>query len=87
MKVDLPGKFWQAADGLHVDVRGLEPPEPMVAILGHLETGDQAGPVTVHHDREPIYLYPELAERGWDYRLVKGEPNEVRLILSKAPQP
>ena len=27
------GKVWQAADGLHLDVRGLPPPEPMVAIL------------------------------------------------------
>jgi uncharacterized protein (DUF2249 family) len=87
MNGDLPGIFWQAVEGLHIDVRGLEPPEPMVAILGHLEAANQAGPVTVHHDREPVYLYPELAERGWDYRLVKGAPGEVRLILSKASRP
>ena len=82
---DLPGKHWQEGDGLHIDVRGLPPPEPMLAILGQLEQPDQTGPVTVHHDREPIYLYPELAERGWQYRIVPGEPGEVRLILSRAP--
>lgn len=87
MSGKLPGTFWQAADGLHIDVRGLDPPEPMVAILGHLAQGNQTGPVTVHHDREPIYLYPELVERGWEYRLVSGAPGEVRLILTKVSAP
>ena len=83
MTQDLPGKHWQEADGLHIDVRALPPPDPMVAILGQIEHPDQSGPITVHHDREPIYLYPELAERGWQYQIIPGEPGEVRLILSQ----
>ncbi|MBV1902698.1 MAG: DUF2249 domain-containing protein [Marinosulfonomonas sp.] len=83
MTQDLPGKHWQEADGLHIDVRTLPPPDPMVAILGQIERPDQNGPITVHHDREPIYLYPELAERGWQYQIIPGEPGEVRLILSQ----
>lgn len=82
----LPGTFWQERDGLHVDVRGLEPPEPMVAILGHLERPGQAGPVTVHHDRNPIYLFPELAERGWTCQKIPSvlcDPGEIRLILKR----
>ncbi len=78
-----PGKHWEAIDGLHIDVRGLPPPEPMVAILAQLEIPGQTGPVTVHHDRQPIYLYPELAERGWTYEIVNGDVGEVRLILRK----
>lgn len=81
---DLPGKNWQSPDGLHIDVRGFNPPEPMVAILGQIEQPDQTGPIIVHHDREPIYLYPELAERGWEHQIVSGEPGEVRLILTKS---
>ena len=84
---DLPGKHWQEADGLHIDVRGLAPPEPMVAILGHLEQPGQKGPVTVHHDRNPIYLFPELAERGWTSRQIASDlcdPGEIRLILIRA---
>lgn len=82
MTASLPGQSWTEPDGLHIDVRGLPPPEPMVAILGHLEEPGQTGPVTVHHDREPIYLYPELAERGWDYEIIPGDKGEVRLVLT-----
>lgn len=83
----IPGKHWSAADGLHIDVRGLAPPEPMVAILAQIEKPDVTGPVIVHHFREPIYLYPELAERGWAHEIVPGEPDEVRLILTRRPRP
>ena len=79
---DLPGKYWQEQDGLHIDVRGLDPPEPMVVILGHLDSPGQLGPVTVHHDREPIYLYPELDVRGWVLEIIAGDPGEVRLLLT-----
>ncbi len=82
MKNRLPGRHWQDKDGLHIDVRSLPPPQPMVAILGQLDQPGQRGPVVVHHDREPVYLYPELAERGWIWELVAGEPDEVRLILT-----
>ncbi len=82
MSDSLPGKHWRKAGKLHIDVRGLEPPEPMVAILGQLEKPGQTGPVVVHHDRQPIYLFPELAERGWACRQVPGDPGEIRLILS-----
>ena len=82
MTLDLPGVFWHEPDGLHVDVRGLGPPDPMVAILGHIETTDQNGPITVHHDRQPIYLFPELTERGWSYRQIPGDPGEIRLLLT-----
>jgi len=79
----LPGKHWYEKNDLHIDVRGLPPPEPMVAILGQLDSAGQNGPVTVHHNRDPIYLYPELAERGWSWTIVTGEPDEVRLLLTK----
>ena len=82
MSEDLPGKHWFEDDGLHIDVRELPPPEPMVAILGQLDRADQSGPVIVHHNREPVYLYPELAERGWVCTIVPGETNEVRLLLT-----
>jgi len=82
MSAGLPGKHWMEQDGLHIDVRELDPPDPMVAILGQLDRAGQAGPVTVHHDRQPIYLFPELAERGWACRQIPGEPGEVRLILT-----
>jgi len=74
---------WHAADGVHIDVRGLAPPEPMVAILTLLESPDIDDRVIVHHDREPVFLYPELVERGWSYEIITGEPGEVRLLLTR----
>lgn len=72
------------ADGLHIDVRGLEMPLPMVAILrlvGSLGDDEQ---VVVHHERDPLFLYPELAELGWGLTpLDGGEPGELLFLLRR----
>jgi hypothetical protein len=74
-----------AADGAHLDVRGLKPPEPMVAILSMIDGGAEEVAFTVHLERDPVFLYPELAERGWIATPVDAEPGEVRLRLERAP--
>ena len=84
MAADVTAPHWQDTDGWHIDVRGLGPPHPMVrirALLEKLAAEDGMGDVIVHHDREPIYLYPELAERDWNHEVVPGEVGEVRLRL------
>jgi hypothetical protein len=78
-------RSWRDEDGLHVDVRGLNPPEPMVEILTLLESGEVSS-LTAHLDREPIFLYPELDERGWSYEILPscGDAaceHEVRLLI------
>jgi hypothetical protein len=79
-----PARRWTAADGLHIDVRGLAPPEPFLAIVRLLESiGDAATPVIVHHERDPVLLYGELAERGWAVERVDAGPGEVRLKLER----
>lgn len=77
------GKHWRAPDGAHIDVRGLQAPDPMVAIIELLEQHDAGDRVIVHHFREPLYLYPELAERGWAHKIVAGDPGEVRILLTR----
>ena len=74
---------WRDAAGLHIDVRGLAPPAPLVAILRLVESVADATPVIVHHDRDPRLLYPELAERGWGAETIPGEAGEVRLKLQR----
>jgi hypothetical protein len=37
----------------------------------------------VHHERDPTFLYPELAEIGWSATTIDGEPGEVRLRLAR----
>lgn len=66
-------------DGLVLDVRGLEPPEPMRLVLATLEQPD-ALPLTVLHHREPALLFPRLAERGLRWEVTRrGEDVEIRV--------
>lgn len=65
-------RTWFTPDGLHLDVRGLDPPGPMVAILRLIDSGEAGNAMTVHLDREPIFLYPELEDRGWSHQLLPG---------------
>lgn len=74
---------WTDADGLHLDVRGLAPPAPMVAILSLVDAGEAGFGFVAHLDRDPVFLYPELAERGWGATPVAGDAGEVRLRLER----
>jgi hypothetical protein len=76
-------KVWHEADGVHIDVRGLSPPNPMVAILRLLEQPTCGDVVIVHHEREPVFLFPELAQRGWNHRPIPAEPPELRYRLTR----
>ncbi len=81
--VDELGKHWHAPDGHHIDVSALGPPEPMVAILQLIERPGIEGPVIVHHNREPVNLYPELIERGWVHEIISRSNTEIRLKLTR----
>lgn len=77
-----PGTSWQAEDGLHVDTRGLMPPDPLVAVLWHILQADQEGPVIAHFDRNPVHLFAELERVGWAYEYASPDADGgVRLIL------
>jgi len=82
-KIPANPTVWHDGAVAHIDVRGLEPPQPMVAILALLEGPDTGDTVVAHLDREPIYLYPELTERGWSHAAVPGDAGEVRLRLTR----
>jgi len=84
MSDETVGTVWSDDDGLHVDARGLMPPDPMVAILRQLVKPGQDGPVIAYLDRDPIYLYPELAEMGWSVEKRPARPGETCLILRKS---
>lgn len=72
---------WREGEALHIDVRGMPMPMPMLAILrlvGSLE-GDPM--LLVHHDREPVFLIPELAEIGWSLKPHGHGPDGEFLFL------
>lgn len=52
----------------HLDNRELDPPEPMVRILATTESMAPGEVLSALLCREPIFLFPELAKRGHDWR-------------------
>lgn len=76
---------WRDVDGAHIDVRGLAPPGPLVAIMQFIAAVGGSATVIVHHDRDPLMLYAELAEIGWTAGRIDAPPGEVRLQLERAP--
>jgi hypothetical protein len=72
---------WTEDGAAHIDVRGLPPPQPLVAILRRVHTLGVNETLIVHHDRDPMLLYPELAEIGWEAERIAAPAGEVRLRL------
>jgi uncharacterized protein (DUF2249 family) len=68
-------------DTVVVDVRGLEPPEPMVRVLGRLDMLRPGQRLVVLHERRPMLLYPQLDERGFAHETDEPEPGVVRIVV------
>lgn len=47
-----------------LDLRGMEPPEPMMRILNTLEATPVGASFRARTDRQPLHLFPELTARG-----------------------
>ncbi len=67
-----------------LDVRGLEPPQPMVRVLDAIDRLGAGARLEVHHDRRPIFLYPQLDDRGFRHTTDEPEPGLVRIVIWKA---
>jgi uncharacterized protein DUF2249 len=67
-----------------IDLRGLEPPEPLLRILEALEAGGP-GPHVFLLAREPYPLYPLLAGQGWR-RAVHLDEHGCELTLTRNPR-
>ncbi|HIJ62058.1 MAG TPA: DUF2249 domain-containing protein [Rhodospirillaceae bacterium] len=80
---DLDGPVERRADGLHIDLRGMAPPKPLVAVLRLLSSLEGDAGVVARFDRDPVYLYPELAEIGWTVEQRTDEPSSVTLRLCR----
>ncbi len=83
MSAERAARRWVEADAEHIDVRGLPPPLPLTTILALVRSIHDATPVVVHHERDPQFLYPELAEIGWTAARIDAPAGEVRLRLER----
>jgi uncharacterized protein (DUF2249 family) len=66
-----------------VDVRGLEPPLPMVRVLEQLEALEPGSTLTVLHERRPMFLYPQLEARGFRHETDESQPGLVRILIRR----
>lgn len=62
-----------------LDVRGLEPPQPLLAIFEKLAEIGPGALLRVRHHREPVLLYDKLALRGYAVR-AEREPGGDYII-------
>jgi hypothetical protein len=77
-----------APDGLpdeplttYLDVRGLQPPEPLMRTLAALEVLPEGHTLVQINSRVPQFLFPVLVERGFAYQLDDSQPERVLLRL------
>lgn len=62
-----PGAALWPDPAITLDLAGLMPPEPMVRILETLATLPEGDVLFALLDREPMFLFPELAMRGHEW--------------------
>ena len=71
-------------DGVVVlDVRGLEPPEPMMRTLAALEELPPGKTLVQLNVRTPQFLLPKLAERGFTYEVHEQSSDLVRVFIRR----
>jgi uncharacterized protein (DUF2249 family) len=71
---------------LRVDVRGLEPPLPMARVLELLAALRPGQRLEVLHERRPVFLYPQIEERGFTHETDEPEPGMVRIVIRRPPE-
>lgn len=67
-----------------LDVRGFEPPEPMVRTLAALDALPRGHTLVQVNSREPRHLLPQLEERGFQYEVREQAPDLVRVFIRHA---
>jgi uncharacterized protein (DUF2249 family) len=67
-----------------LDVRGLEPPQPMVLVLERLEALAAGETLEVLHERRPLFLYPQLDARGFAHQTDEPAAGVVRIRIHRA---
>ena len=78
-----PGPATPARGRTVLDVRGLEPPQPMLRVLQEIDRLGPSAELEVRHDRRPVFLYPQLDERGFVHETDEPEPGLVRVLIRR----
>ncbi|WP_240376970.1 DUF2249 domain-containing protein [Bacillus piscicola] len=68
---------------MKLDNRGLEPPQPMMRTLEALEELEDTSTLLIINDRQPMFLYPELEERGYTHESEPLEDGSWQITIRK----
>jgi len=66
-----------------LDVRGLAPPQPMLRVLHSLDAMGAGDELLVMHDRKPLFLYPQLDDRGFAHQTREVEPGVIEILIRR----
>ena len=66
-----------------IDVRALEMPGPMQAILAALETLPEGNALYINHKRVPVYLLEELADKDFEVYISNIADGDVKMLIFK----
>lgn len=69
-----------------IDLRDLDPPEPLLRILATLDAGG-SGPFRFLLPREPLPLYAMLAAGGWRHSGRRDERGFELTVYRESPNP
>ena len=75
------------AEELLLDVRELEPPEPLVRVLAAAEQLLPGRRIRMVQRFEPFPLYPMLQERGFCYRVEPRDATCYDILIWRADDP
>jgi uncharacterized protein (DUF2249 family) len=64
-----------------LNVRGLPMPQPMLTILEALENLPKHKALFVHHEKVPVFLLQELADRSYAFRMKEYPGERVELLI------
>lgn len=67
-----------------IDVREMEMPKPMIAILDELDRIKSGEALYVRHKKIPLFLFPELKERNFNYVFKQTGTEVILIIYNKA---
>jgi TusA-related sulfurtransferase len=67
-----------------LDVRDLEPPEPLVRVLTATDTLKPGEYLRVLSQRDPVMLYPLLMSQGFEYERVAGSAGVYEILIWRA---
>ncbi|MEP7381141.1 MAG: DUF2249 domain-containing protein [Gemmatimonadota bacterium] len=76
-------RVWFYTDVPVLDVRDMDPPEPLVHTLAALESLPENGTFVQINVRVPQFLLPKLTERGFTYTIREIAPDRVHLVIRR----